>query len=120
MLDTELDDEQREFAETVKNSAGSLLAIINDILDYSKVEAGKLELEPIEFNIGSLMDSFGTEISVKASEKDVEIICKPSLFQLVGNCTHACMPAFLVGIVQVYFNSPIVFGTIYGPWVYKE
>ena len=39
------------------------------------MEAGKLELEPIEFNIGSLMDSFGTEIAVKASEKDVEIIC---------------------------------------------
>jgi CheY-like chemotaxis protein len=45
LLDTELTDEQREFAETVCRSAKSLVAIINDILDYSKMEAGKLRLD---------------------------------------------------------------------------
>ena len=44
LLDTPLDDEQREYAETVRNSGEALLRIINDILDYSKIEAGKLEL----------------------------------------------------------------------------
>jgi signal transduction histidine kinase len=45
LLDTDLDPEQREVAETVLSSGNSLLTILNDILDFSKVEAGKLELE---------------------------------------------------------------------------
>src|SRR5471030_3056389 len=49
-LDTELTSEQRECLETVKLSADSLLIVINDILDYSKIEAGKVELETMAFN----------------------------------------------------------------------
>lgn len=50
-LDTELDLEQRDYLETAKNSADSLLRILNDVLDFSKMEAGKLDLarEPFEF-----------------------------------------------------------------------
>ena len=54
-LDTELNDEQRDYLETVKSSADTLLHIINDILDFSKIEAGKLELERIDFNIREMV-----------------------------------------------------------------
>jgi signal transduction histidine kinase/CheY-like chemotaxis protein len=51
LLQTELDSEQRDFTGTIKDSALTLLDIINDILDFSKVEAGKLKLDNIEFDI---------------------------------------------------------------------
>uniref|UniRef100_UPI00355A5EE6 sensor histidine kinase n=1 Tax=Sulfuricaulis sp. TaxID=2003553 RepID=UPI00355A5EE6 len=49
MLETKLSDEQRRHAEIIKSSASGLLTLINDLLDFSKIESGKLELEEIEF-----------------------------------------------------------------------
>ena len=56
LLDTDLDEEQREYGETVQRSADSLLRLINDILDFSKIEAGKLELERGRFSLHHLVD----------------------------------------------------------------
>jgi PAS domain S-box-containing protein len=56
LLDTELNHEQCRYAETVKSSAESLMAIINDVLDFSKVEAGRLELEILDFDLRGLLD----------------------------------------------------------------
>src|ERR1700685_226514 len=61
VLDTELNPEQREFLNLAKTSADSLLILLNDILDYSKIEAGKLEIDAIDFNLGdSLGDTMKT------------------------------------------------------------
>ena len=73
LLDTELDAEQLEFAETIRASGESLLSIINDILDFSKIEAGKIELEEQPFDlhhcVGGALDVFAT----KAAEKGLDL-----------------------------------------------
>ena len=75
LLDTELNYEQRRYAETVKSSAESLLAIINDILDFSKIEAGRLELEILNFDLRGLLDDFAAMLAVRAHGKGLEFIC---------------------------------------------
>jgi signal transduction histidine kinase/CheY-like chemotaxis protein len=56
LLDTPLNAEQREFAESMQRSGGALLAVINDVLDYSKIEAGKMTVEKIDFDLRSVCD----------------------------------------------------------------
>ena len=73
LLDTPLDDEQRRFADTVRESGESLLAILNDILDVSKLEAGKLELETIDFDLAGTVESAAALMTPKAREKAVEL-----------------------------------------------
>jgi PAS domain S-box-containing protein len=57
LLLTQLSDEQREYIEIVRDSGQSLLRVLNDILDYSKIEAGKLELETVEFDLPGQIES---------------------------------------------------------------
>jgi len=73
LLDTDLNHEQREYAESVKSSADTLLALINDILDFSKIEAGKLELNPVDFKLrDGLGDTLAT-LALRAHEKGLEL-----------------------------------------------
>lgn len=78
LLDTELTEEQWQYAETVKVSGESLLQIINDILDFSKIEAGKLELETVDFDLQNMLEDFAAMLSVRAYEKELEFICAAS------------------------------------------
>ena len=71
LLDTELNEEQREFAEIVKNSAASLLTVINDILDFSKIEAGKLDIDTIDFSLFNTVSQSCELFSLKAREKNL-------------------------------------------------
>jgi PAS domain S-box-containing protein len=75
LLDTELDDEQRRYAEIVRSSGESLLGLINNILDFSKIEAKKLELETLNFNLSSLLEDFAATLAVQAHEKGLELLC---------------------------------------------
>jgi signal transduction histidine kinase/CheY-like chemotaxis protein/HPt (histidine-containing phosphotransfer) domain-containing protein len=75
LLDTDLSEEQRKYAETVRASGESLLTIINDILDFSKIEAGKLELETVDFDLRTLLDDFATSLAAQAQEKGLEFVC---------------------------------------------
>ncbi|MEW6304154.1 MAG: PAS domain S-box protein, partial [Verrucomicrobiota bacterium] len=73
LLDTELTDEQRDFAETVRTSAEALLVIINDILDFSKIEAGKLKVEAIEFDLRETVEDAVELLADQAAGKQLEL-----------------------------------------------
>jgi two-component system sensor histidine kinase/response regulator len=73
LLDTDLDDEQRNYLNVAKLSADSLLSLINDILDYSKIEAGKLEIDSIDFNVGISVGETMKTLSLRAHQKGLEL-----------------------------------------------
>jgi CheY-like chemotaxis protein len=73
LLDTDLKSNHQEQLADIEDSAKSLLNIINDVLDLSKVEVGKLQLQPQEFNVGELMRRVLDLIQPKAAEKEIEI-----------------------------------------------
>ncbi len=74
LLDTDLSSEQKEYSTLVGNSADSLLSLLNDILDYSKIEAGKLELEVIPTSVRSVVDEVLSLLSLKAAEANLDLI----------------------------------------------
>jgi len=74
-LDTELTPEQQEYLSLVKSSADSLLSLLNDILDLSKIEAGKLEFETIDFNLRDTLDNVMQSLSLRAHQKGIELAC---------------------------------------------
>ncbi len=75
LLDTALSPEQRDYAETVRGSAESLLNILNDILDYTKIEAGKLELENIDFDLAALLADIASLLAPRAEDRGVVFRC---------------------------------------------
>ena len=74
LLEMELEDEAREFAETIRNSGDALLMIINDILDFSKIEAGKLELEYQPFGVRESVEESLDLLAPQAAEKGLELV----------------------------------------------
>ena len=74
LLGTPLDEEQREYAETVRGSAGALLTIVNDILDFSKIEAGRLELELLDFDLRTMVEDVADLLAEPAHRKGIELI----------------------------------------------
>lgn len=73
LLDTDLSPNQRSYAETIRESGAALLALINDILDYSKLHAGKLDLEASPFDPFALIQSVTELLSPRAADKGIEI-----------------------------------------------
>jgi signal transduction histidine kinase/DNA-binding response OmpR family regulator/HPt (histidine-containing phosphotransfer) domain-containing protein len=80
LTQTNLTERQSEYVRKIEIAGKSLLGIINDILDYSKVEAGKVHLESIDFRLDELLQNLATVLSVNAQSKDIEI-----LFQIDPN-----------------------------------
>ena len=97
-LQTDLDRRQRNYLEKARAAAGALLGLLNDILDFSTIEAGKLETEQVPFDIRGVLDNVATVVGLKAEEKHLEF-----LFDL-----PPALPRYLVGdplrLAQVLIN----------------
>lgn len=107
-LRTKLTREQKQYISNIKESGVSLLGIINDILDLSKIEKGKLEIEHISFDLNELLATIISIINVKTSEKDIEIIFNSPINlqnRLIGD------PLRIRQILINFLNNAIKFTT---------
>lgn len=73
LLDTRLDERQRDFAETIRNGAEALLTVLNDILDFSKMEAGRLQIETVDFDLRETIDGTVELLAARAAAKSLEL-----------------------------------------------
>ena len=98
MLDTKLEAEQKEWANAIKSSGDTLLSIINDIIDVSKIEAGKLVLEQAVFNLPETIEEVVSLYSYQARDKGIELIIEmdPDL--------PVCLEGDVVRIKQIFAN----------------
>ncbi len=71
-LETPLSPEQREYLEMAKSSADSLLALLNDVLDFSKIDAGRTDLDPVDFEIRAVVDLAVRSLAMRAKQKGLE------------------------------------------------
>lgn len=75
LLDTELTPQQRHYTDVIRGSGERLMVVINDILDFTKIEAGRLELEVIDFDLYAVMQHFAEAIAAQAHEKGLGVSC---------------------------------------------
>jgi signal transduction histidine kinase/CheY-like chemotaxis protein len=76
LLDTELSEAQRDHLRTVIDSGDVLLTVVNDILDYSRIEAGKIELEHVAFDLDDVVGDTLRSLAVRAENKGLELMCQ--------------------------------------------
>jgi CheY-like chemotaxis protein len=91
LLDTNLTHEQQDFTETIRSSSDALLTIINDVLDFSKIESGKLELEQHPFEVRSCIEEALDLFALKVAEKGIELaytVDKDTPNAIVGDSTR--------------------------------
>ncbi|MDY6952042.1 MAG: response regulator, partial [Thermodesulfobacteriota bacterium] len=74
LLDTDLTSEQRQYAQITRSSAHALLSVINEILDYSKIEAGKLDVEIIDFDLRMTVEDVADVLALGAHKKALELV----------------------------------------------
>jgi GAF domain-containing protein/CheY-like chemotaxis protein/tetratricopeptide (TPR) repeat protein len=125
LMDTELNHEQYEFAEIIRNSSDALLTIINDILDFSKIEAGKMELESQPFDLRDVVESALDLVTPKVVEKGLDIAyileddvppailgdvtrLRQILLNLLGNAVKFTDKGEIVITVKVIETSPSI------------
>jgi signal transduction histidine kinase len=98
LMESELTAEQRIFTETSRNAGENLLALINDILDLSKVEADLVVMEKTDFDLDSILNRVCNLMSLKAKRNGIRIVCEP-----LNN-----IPATLIGdpqrLMQIFIN----------------
>ncbi len=74
LLETDLDDAQRDYAETVRSSGSALMAVINDILDFTKIEAGKVDVEDVEYSVQTVVHDVLHLLTPQAEAKGLRLV----------------------------------------------
>lgn len=118
LMKTRLDVQQRDYQDKVLASSDALLGVINDVLDYSRIEAGKLSLEAIPFDISQIIHKVAGVVSLKAQEKGLELLfqIKPDvprwwigdplrLTQILINLVNNAIKFTVVGEVMVKITA---------------
>ena len=98
LLTTKLDERQARFAQTAKRSGELLMSIINDLLDLSKIEAGKLRLESHEFDLRELVEDVADMLAMQTHGKDLDLLCR------VANVPRTCVVGDPARVRQVLVN----------------
>src|SRR5690606_10440620 len=75
VLDSHLNHQQRDYLDTVRESAESLMGIINDLLDFSKIESGKIELESEPFDLRAWLGDAMRALAIRADARGLELVC---------------------------------------------
>jgi len=116
LRDTPLNDTQKHYLDVIFRSGESLLEIINDILDYSKIEAGKMNLEHVEFDLSELLTDCLQLFSATTHKRDIELICSitpDTPTQLRGDPTRLRQIIVnLIGNAFKFTSSGYVFVTV--------
>ncbi|AZV81049.1 response regulator (plasmid) [Parasedimentitalea marina] len=124
ILETDLDEDQKMYAETISTSGAALLTIINDILNFSKIESGKLKLESCTFNLQTSMEDVVTLLSPNAASKGVEVTLRfdpdlPTVFEgdvgrirqvitnIVGNAVKFTLEGYVFIDVSGIMNGDV-------------
>ncbi len=76
LLDTELSEQQRDHVRSVIDSGGALLAVVNDILDFSRIEAGRIELKRVAFDLNDVVGDTLRSLAIRAEHKGLELKCR--------------------------------------------
>ena len=98
LLETDLDDVQRDYAETVRSSGSALMTVIDDILDYEKIEAGNVDVEEVEFSVRSVVDDVLHLLTPQAETKGLRLV------EEVGDSVPAMVGGDQLGVRQVLVN----------------
>jgi signal transduction histidine kinase/CheY-like chemotaxis protein len=117
VLETELSSEQRQYLEMVASSVDRLLVVVNEVLDFSRIETGELELDPEDFNIKESLDHDLYVLNLAAQKKDLELVCtlEPDVpANIHGDATR------LVQIITNLVNNGIKFTTRGGVYINIE
>jgi signal transduction histidine kinase/CheY-like chemotaxis protein len=117
VLETELSSEQRQYLEMVASSVDRLLVVVNEVLDFSRIETGELELDPEDFNIKESLDHDLYVMNLAAQKKDLELVCtlEPDVpANIHGDSTR------LVQIVTNLVNNGIKFTARGGVYIKIE
>lgn len=109
LMDTDLDTEQRKFAENIQRSANALLTVINDILDISKVESGRLDIEEVQFSLPLVVQDVTKMLSFDIERRKLAFECDADYGEAGENMTVIGDPGRIRQILTNLLTNSIKF-----------